>query len=790
MLASSALARHRARVVLLAVLVGVVGAITLSAAAGARRTDTALARFNTWSRSAQLEIFAGDASAKQLAEFGRLKDVVAFAPLRAGGEEFPTAPQLNAVASAYDTRFGTVVDRPRLMRGRLANPDAVDEVDVDETLAAAAHLKVGSHLDALTFSPAQVQQFEAGEFTGQPGDGPRVRAEVVGIVRRPLDLGDRGATGGVLIFTPAFTQHYLTTIGTFNGTVLRVRTRGGARGTHAVEAAARQIFGSSPQFGFTDLSVDTQGAQNAIDVLTIALWIFAGVAAAAGTVVLATVVQREVSTRAADQDVESALGVTRRQRVGVAVAQVLPVALGGAALAVIGAVLASPLFPIGVAGRAEPDPGIHIDPAVLLLGATGLVVVMLAIGLIAGARATRSRRADSVVPTRASRALESASRAGVGPAATTGVRMALQRGRGSQSVPVRSAVVGATLGIVGVIVALVFVASLDGLASAPRRSGWTWEFAAIPDSQDLAGPHSALLHEPGVGAVALLLSGNIVVDGQGVIAWQYTPLRGSIGPEIVAGRAPHEPDEVALGGSTLGSLHAQIGDRVRAQGPDGSRTYRVVGQAVFARIDAPQPLASGAAFSDHGLDALISPTNNNVGSAYMVVDPRPGTTLAALRRELVNTPNLERPIRPTVPVEVARLQQVGWLPRTLGALLALLALVAVSHALLANVRRRRRDLAVLKTLGFDRSQVRATVAWQATTFAVAGLVVGVPAGLVAGRLVWKAVADGLGVGTGWTVPVAAVVVAVAVALVAVILVALVPGDNAARTRPAVTLRSE
>src|SRR5690348_8170604 len=105
MLAASTLARHRARVVLLAVLVGVVGAITLSAAAGARRTSTALTRFSDASRTAQLEVTVGDPSPAQLDRFARVKGVAAFAPLRGGAEFFTSAPALNAVASAYDTRF-------------------------------------------------------------------------------------------------------------------------------------------------------------------------------------------------------------------------------------------------------------------------------------------------------------------------------------------------------------------------------------------------------------------------------------------------------------------------------------------------------------------------------------------------------------------------------------------------------------------------------------------------------------------------------------------------------------
>jgi ABC-type lipoprotein release transport system permease subunit len=148
------------------------------------------------------------------------------------------------------------------------------------------------------------------------------------------------------------------------------------------------------------------------------------------------------------------------------------------------------------------------------------------------------------------------------------------------------------------------------------------------------------------------------------------------------------------------------------------------------------------------------------------------------------------PLDPVVPAEIDRVRRIDGLPIALAAFVAVVALVAVGFALITAVRRRRRDLAVLKTLGFDRRQVRATIAWHATTVAVIGIVVGIPLGLVVGRIVWRLVADELGVSTDPTWPTVGIVVLVPVALLAVNLVAAVPARRAARTRPAVVLRSE
>ena len=136
-------------------------------------------------------------------------------------------------------------------------------------------------------------------------------------------------------------------------------------------------------------------------------------------------------------------------------------------LAGIGAVLASPLFPLGVARRADPDVGLHADWVVLAHRCCCVVAaVVLVVAFVAAWRATRTllapdRVARSRPPT--SPVVEAAARAGMPPAATNGLRMALQAGRGETSVPIRSAFCGAVFGVAGITAVLVFAASLAHL---------------------------------------------------------------------------------------------------------------------------------------------------------------------------------------------------------------------------------------------------------------------------------------------------------------------------------------
>ena len=123
-------------------------------------------------------------------------------------------------------------------------------------------------------------------------------------------------------------------------------------------------------------------------------------------------------------------------------------------------------------------------------------------------------------------------------------------------------------------------------------------------------------------------------------------------------------------------------------------------------------------------------------------------------------------------------------------MLALLAVATLAHALLTGVRRRRRDLAVLKTLGLRRSQVIRVVSWQASALAAAALLVGLPLGVLAGRWAWALFAGSAGVSDQADIPVALVLATIPAALLLANLLAAGPGWAAARISPGTVLRSE
>jgi ABC-type lipoprotein release transport system permease subunit len=137
-----------------------------------------------------------------------------------------------------------------------------------------------------------------------------------------------------------------------------------------------------------------------------------------------------------------------------------------------------------------------------------------------------------------------------------------------------------------------------------------------------------------------------------------------------------------------------------------------------------------------------------------------------------------------------RWRAIAELPPALRILLAFIAVAVVTHALYTTVRRRRRDLAILKTLGFLGRQVRATVAWEATAFIALAVTLGIPTGVIVGRWAWRLYIERLGLPSVAVVPLLMTILIAPIALMIANVVAALPARAAARTAAALVLRTE
>jgi putative ABC transport system permease protein len=107
-----------------------------------------------------------------------------------------------------------------------------------------------------------------------------------------------------------------------------------------------------------------------------------------------------------------------------------------------------------------------------------------------------------------------------------------------------------------------------------------------------------------------------------------------------------------------------------------------------------------------------------------------------------------------------------------------------------SARRRRRDFAILRTLGLLRGQLIAITAWQAAAMTGLALLVGLPLGVAGGHWAWGLFAGEAGLSTGAITPLPLLLLTAPVAIIAAIAVTLPSGRRCARLNPAAVLRSE
>jgi len=770
----------------LALLVGLTGATAVAAAAGARRTETAYPRFVQAQNGYDLVTggFPGNIDPEralaqieampEVAQWARV-DPVAHTAILPSGRLAP-APELMATTDLTG-RAGFKLNRFKVISGRMVNLHAPDEAVTDFPTADREGLRVGSTVKFIVGSP----------------DAKPVRlaaVHIVGIVASPGQfpaVGASSAFGGVYV-TPAFARS--------NGikpspgdAALLIRLRGGAAGRGAFLRQLRAAGLSRVDIPFVQ-QVQTAGIQRSIRLESQALWALCVLIGLAGFAILGQSLARQTHLDSTDLPALWSLGFSRAQLFSLGIVRAGFIGTASASVVVPSAILLSPLTPIGLARIAEPNPGFAVDGLPLILGVVLVAfLTVLASAVPAWAAARTATRTEGLGPgrRRSSAFTYALSRIWRSPAAATGVRMALQPGQGRTAVPVRSAIFGATLSVAALIASLVFAASLGHLLNTPRLFGFTWDaFVSVDSGQSRAA--AALRADPRIagytrggftyvriGRVGLMA---LVLDGSG-------PAR----PVITAGVPPEAGDEVALGASTMRAAHTAIGRTVdlvldQAEGHQKPARMRVVGTVIVP----PSPflatkLGEGAAISMPGYVRIDPSAARQAGALPFLVRFAPGVSrdagLAAVANDMKGLPNLFVAAAEQ-PANVVSLARIAGLPVLLSGLLALIALGSLAHTLVSSVRRRRHDLAILKSLGFVRWQFRRAVAWQATTIAAIALLIGLPTGIACGRWVWRVFAAQLGVLPEPAVPLVTIFIAVPGAFALANLVAAIPARAAAR----------
>ena len=607
-----------------------------------------------------------------------------------------------------------------------------------------------------------------------PG-GRLVRLKVVGVkaTTDPYPISK-------VLLTPAFDRVYGFDSQYFDRE-LSVRLRHGAADLPAFLEAVLRLGERIGPGGTPGVDAEQDAAakiERSIHHQAQALRLAAAVGALLAFVLLAQALVRVASFEALKNPTLRALGMTPEQLVAVGVARAAAIALPAAALAAGIAAALSPLSPIGLARDLEPHPGFAFDALAVALGSAAVLVAVLVAGAYASSRAARGPAVAEATPTGRVAPADTLARWGFPATLVSGVRFALARGRGATAVPVGVSVLAGVLAVSVVAIALTFTASLDHLFSTPRLYGQDWDYRsnyAVPTAATVRADRSLSAVARGGFNDSVLLNGRQV----GVV--NMDDIKGRIPPVVTQGRAPEALDEMLLAPKTLDALGLHVGDTVEAR-VKRSMQMRIVGRGVVPEGTFNE-LGKGAALTFQAYRQLDPGVQPYSFEARIANGADRTATLARLERRYV-TP------APGPPKTVADFGGVSELPLVVSGLLVAIATAVLAHALVMAVRHRRRYLAVLKTLGFDRRQVLATIAWQATTLAVLALVVGLPLGVSLGRWAWTLFAEQIGVVPEPVTPLPLILLVVPAAVLLANLVALLPARNAARTPAALVLRAE
>jgi len=352
--------------------------------------------------------------------------------------------------------------------------------------------------------------------------------------------------------------------------------------------------------------------------------------------------------------------------------------------------------------------------------------------------------------------------------------------------PIGTAVVGTAVAVGALIAAVTLSGSITTVMSDPVHSGAPYDAIAtwVPFGEESRTIDDVVAGIDGVTAAAVLMGDTVEINGEELWLQAFVPVEGlpEIEPIVVAGRAPVDDDEIAIGSLTARDLDVDIGDVLTVERQAvGLEPFEVTVVGTTMINDAWEPNAGIGATASPGLIAAEMPELTRDTTAVTIRDE---TVMDDLRETFAS---VEASV---VPDGVRYVERVAWIPVALGLLVALMATITFLHAVLQAIRAQRREMATCRALGFVRRQVFGVIEMQSVLLGLGAIVIGVPLGVMIGRWGWTAIAQGLGLALGaqlqWplVIGICGGVVAVAAAI------AILPAWRLTRASPAAILRTE
>jgi hypothetical protein len=821
--------RQMWRTALLVVIIGgLLGTVALGAVAAARRTDSGYGRYLRSVNASDVMVDVPGPFLSVIKAIERAPGATSSAawigvdadPVIDG--KVDVSFLTNAISGSLDGEFYRQ-DKVTVLAGKLPPRSAAGSIMLTQSEAGAFQREYGVQFrvgDPMTW------QFYRELTNGKIVSAGRATFRIAAIVSMSPALTDQFDAVASAILTPAATDKVLSVPVRdgyewgFGWAALRLRD--GDAGVPALQSWLHRYSTGLPKtygpvtFSIRRLALVKQAAQEAIEPQALALAVLGGLAALALIILMAQGLAQLLSRPAADALTLRALGASRPQAAAAASAWGALAVLGAVLLSVGGAIAISPLAPVGPVRTYDPARGFQADW--LVLGGGGAVLLVVLIGQLAWLAWRAVRQARELPLAQGPGLVAALSRAALPVTVVTGIRHALERGTGRLKAPVLATLTGSIVAVIALVAALVFGSSLTSLTTHPARYGYSWNlllqssggWGSWPTGpQD---PFAPLVgHPPGLLGWSELSFGQVRLDGAEI------PVMGILGhgsrtvqPPTTSGHSLTGQNQIELGTVTMRQLGLHVGQRIKI----GSVPLTVVGTATlpsFGVVLTDHVSLGRGAMMDEGTLLKIyglplDPTRAEAESTLISVPVYPAAAVfdvssradaGALAARLIRAVNSQPgnagdlySLPPELGAPVRDASQMGSQPLTLAIGVAAAAVLALALTILASVRERRRDLALLKALGLRSGQLRAVVGWQTTTILVIAAAVGTPLGVAVGNWAWTTFANSIGVVPFPVVPATALLAGLAALLVAGNILALWPAQLAARVAPAAAFRTE
>ena len=824
------LARRITSYLAVVLLVGLIGGIAIGSLSAARRTKSSFDVFLASTNPSDMSVLLGAPNlTKKISHLPLVQRVAGAAfdlsasPKGHNGLPWPALVSGRVVALGSEGREFFSQDDVVVTDGRMANPKKADEFVMTAEAERLMGWHVGQTIAMVFYTNAQ---------SGLPGFGTaRVKPHfvlgmrLVGtvVLNNEVVLDEVDRYPAFMIFTPTLTGPLTKSAFDYINYSLQLK-----HGAHDVPAVEREIIRGLPRgttYTFHVTSTLISQVDRSIQPEVIALGVFGLIAALAALVIASGLITRLVQGSEGDLVILRALGAGPTTVASASLLGVLAAVVVGAALATVVGVALTPLSPIGPASHVYPEKGIAFDWPVLSLGFAVLVVGLGATAVVLARRRTRrlvTRSRTLVVPT-SSRVARLFAAMGLPLPAVVGVRFALEPGRERDTVPVRSALLGAVFAVMIVVTTVTFSSGLSTLVSHPALYGWNWDYAMTASYSVPPQSTRLLSTDPSVAAWSAYHYADAQIDGV-TVPILLSSAHAAVSPPLLSGHEIDAANQIVLGAATMVQLHKRVGQSVSVTygTPKDAPVYVppthlvIVGTATLPAVGTSLSLHTSmgtGAVVDTGVEPasmrkfLASPNPTLNGPSIVFIRVRAGvssTTAVASLKKIAGVGNQSFQAVPNgaaggesvyvlpvqYPAEIENYRSIGAAPALLALGVAAGAVVALGLTLMASVRRRRRELALLRTLGFTRRQLVATIACQASVAGLTGVVVGVPLGVALGRWLWTLFARSIYAVPEPTVPVITLVVIALSAFALANIVAAIPGRSAAQISTAQVLRGE